>query len=101
MIREQDTLTFIRCGKYKDRPAHADNLHMDVWHKGENILMDGGSYKYNTDASDINYFMGTQSHNTIMLDNNNQMLKGARFIWFYWSQALKASIQELDESYCF
>ena len=25
LIREQDTLTFIRCGKYKDRPAHADN----------------------------------------------------------------------------
>lgn len=101
LIREQDTLTFIRCGKYKDRPAHADNLHMDVWYKGENILMDGGSYKYNTDASDINYFMGTQSHNTIMLGNNNQMLKGARFMWFYWSQALKASIQELDDSYCF
>ena len=48
---------------------------MDVWYKGENILMDGGSYKYNTDASDINYFM-RQSHNTIMLGNNNQMLKG-------------------------
>ena len=101
LIRERDTLTFIRCGKYKDRPAHADNLHMDVWYKGENILMDGGSYKYNTDASDINYFMGTQSHNTIMLGNNNQMLKGARFIWFYWSQTLKASIRELDDSYCF
>lgn len=101
LIREQNTLTFIRCGKYKDRPAHADNLHMDVWYKGENILMDGGSYKYNTDALDINYFMGTQSHNTIMLGDNNQMLKGARFIWFYWSQALNASIQELDDSYCF
>lgn len=101
LIREQDTLTFIRCGKYKDRPAHADNLHVDVWYKGENILMDGGSYKYNTDALDINYFMGTESHNTIMLGDNNQMLKGARFIWFYWSQALNASIQELDDSYCF
>lgn len=31
---------------------------MDVWYKGENILMDGGSYKYNMDVLDINYFMG-------------------------------------------
>lgn len=101
LIREQDTLTFIRCGRHKDRPAHADNLHIDVWYQGENILMDGGSYKYNTDASDINYFMGTRSHNTVMLDENNQMLKGARFIWFYWSQALSTSIQELDDSFSF
>lgn len=101
LIRERDTLTFIRCGKYKDRPAHADNLHIDVWYQGENILMDGGSYKYNTEALQINYFMGTKSHNTVMLGENNQMLKGARFMWFHWSQALNVSIQELDDSYCF
>ena len=94
LIRETDTMTFVRCGRHKDRPAHADNLHLDVWYKRENILMDGGTYKYNTDKEDLDYFMGTASHNTIMLDNQDQMLKGARFIWYYWSQAVDMKIKE-------
>ena len=44
-IREKDTFSFIRCGRHKDRPAHADNLHLDIWYQGENCLFDGGSYK--------------------------------------------------------
>jgi hypothetical protein len=101
LIREDDTFTFIRCGKYKDRPSHADNLHLDVWHKGENILLDGGSFKYNTNDEDLKYFSGTESHNTVMLDNYDQMLKGSRFIWYYWSQARRASLYEQEDSYCF
>jgi len=98
LIREKDTLTFIRCGNHKDRPAHADNLHMDVWYRGENILLDGGSYKYNTDDQSLKYFMGTESHNTVMLDDYDQMLKGSRFIWYNWSQCISAEITE-DKEY--
>ena len=49
LIQENDTFTFIKCGKYKDRPSQADNLHIDIWYKGKNIVCDGGSYKYNTE----------------------------------------------------
>ncbi|MEN9919590.1 MAG: hypothetical protein RL662_2026, partial [Bacteroidota bacterium] len=101
LIREEDTLTFIRCGKYKDRPAHADNLHIDIWYKGQNILLDGGTYKYNTSEDNLNYFMGTSSHNTVIIEHHNQMLKGNRFIWYYWSQALAATIKETDKFYEF
>src|SRR5690606_4340052 len=58
VLRENETITFIRCGNHKDRPAQADNLHLDIWHKGENVLFDGGSYKYNTDQKLLKYFMG-------------------------------------------
>jgi len=101
IIREQDTLTFIRCGSYKDRPSQADNLHLDIWYKGENILPDAGSYKYNTDEQTMRYFSGTQSHNTVMLDDNDQMLKGGRFIWYYWTRALNAELKETGNSYTF
>jgi hypothetical protein len=101
LIREHDTLTFIRCGKHKDRPSHADNLHLDIWYKGENILLDGGSYKYNTNEKDLKYFTGTGSHNTVMLDGYDQMLKGARFIWYYWSQAEDVIFNEREEDYHF
>jgi hypothetical protein len=101
IIREVATLTFIKCGSYKDRPSQADNLHLDVWYKGENILLDAGSYKYNTDEATMRYFSGTAAHNTVMLDDNDQMLKGGRFIWYYWSQCKSAVLDEDYMAYTF
>ncbi len=101
IIREANTLTFIRCGNHKDRPSQADNLHLDVWHNGENILLDAGSYKYNTDNETLKYFMGTASHNTVMLDDYDQMKKGSRFIWYNWTQCKNASLDENEKSFHF
>lgn len=101
IFRETDSLTFIRCGNYKDRPSQADNLHVDIFYKGQNILLDAGSYKYNTDEKTLRYFMGTSSHNTVMLDDYDQMKKGARFIWYDWSQCKNAYYDETKESYLF
>jgi hypothetical protein len=36
-----------------------------------------------------------------MLGNWDQMLKGARFIWYYWSQALEAHLEENEEYFEF
>lgn len=99
VCRENDTLTFLRCGSHKDRPSQADNLHLDIWVKNENILMDAGSYKYNTDENTLRYFMGTASHNTVMLDDYDQMQKGPRFIWYNWSQCSRARLYETTDEY--
>lgn len=102
LIRDEDnTFTFIKCGKYKDRPSHADNLHIDIWYKGKNVVCDGGSFMYNTDEKLVKYFSGTESHNTVMLDNYDQMLKGPRFIWLNWTQALFVELKENDHEYIF
>jgi hypothetical protein len=74
---------------------------MDVWVKGENILRDSGTYKYNTDKEIVNYFTGTLGHNTVLVDNKSQMLKGTRFIWFYWTQGLAAKWTEDMDYYIF
>ncbi|MEI3800138.1 MULTISPECIES: heparinase II/III domain-containing protein [unclassified Chitinophaga] len=99
ICREMETLTFLRCGNHRDRPSQADNLHLDIWYKNENLLMDAGSYKYNTDEETLRYFMGTASHNTVMLDNYDQMLKGPRFIWYNWSQCSRARLYETTDEY--
>ena len=96
LIREKDTLTFIRCGLFKTNGS-TDQLHLDVWYKGENVLMDGGSYMYNTDEKTVRYFAGTEAHNTLMLDDYDQMQKGMRFIWFYPPTLLKADMYEDDD----
>ena len=32
----------------------------------------------------LRYFNGVEGHNTVSVSGNDQMLKGNRFIWFYW-----------------
>lgn len=93
LLRDEDKFSFIRCGSHRDRPSQADNLHLDIWVKGVNILRDAGSYKYNTTPEERRFFMGTASHNTVMLGDYDQMEKGDRFLWFHWSKALEAKIE--------
>ena len=83
-LRDDSSFTFLRCGAYKDRPFQADNLHLDLWVNGENIMRDAGSYQYNTDERWIRYFAGTASHNTVMLGDFDQMQKGPQFLWYHW-----------------
>lgn len=101
VMSDAESLTFIRCGKHKNRPSHADNLHVDIWAAGENILRDAGTYKYNTSVENVNYFAGALGHNTISIDRLPQMRKGPRFIWLDWSQASNAQLLEDTESYTF
>ena len=100
-LRTANLFVFIRCGNHKDRPAHADNLHLDYWVNGINLLQDSGTYKYNTSKASQSYFTGSNSHNTVVLDGKDQMLKGSRFIWYFWSQAKKAYWTETPTEYIF
>lgn len=100
IVRNQDNMVFVRCGDFKGKMT-TDQMHVDVWHNGKNVLIDGGSYMYNTDAKTRIYFAGTESHNAVMLGNEGQMKKGPRFMWFYPSRILDASLTESDSKYVF
>ena len=50
-LRRPDTWCMVRCHTYRDRPAHVDMLHVDLWHRGINILGDSGTHKYFNAAS--------------------------------------------------
>lgn len=89
-FRNRNTLFWIPNVSYLKRPSQADALHIDLWHNGVNLLPDGGSYRYNTDPKLSKYFMGTESHNTVMIGNEDQMLKGPRFIWLDWTKAVES-----------
>ena len=101
ICRKHDSFAFIRCGNHKDRPSQADNLHLDVWVKGENILRDSGTYKYNTSKEISDYFMGTSAHNSVTVDHQSQMQKGSRFIWYYWSQKISGDWTDHKDYYIF
>ncbi|MBY0435863.1 MAG: heparinase II/III family protein, partial [Cyclobacteriaceae bacterium] len=100
-FRKNELLILILCVTYKNRPSQADNLHLDLWYKGENLLIDAGSYRYNTLPEITRYFSGTESHNTVMLGSNDQMTKGPRFIWLNWTESLYAKWNGNDKEVLF
>jgi asparagine synthase (glutamine-hydrolysing) len=86
-IHSGDSWTMIRGTQYKDRPSHADQLHLDMWWRGENVLCDAGSYSYNSEAPFDHGFASTRYHNTVTVDAVDQMTRLSRFLWADWANA--------------
>ncbi|WP_136799812.1 heparinase II/III family protein [Desulfosediminicola ganghwensis] len=84
VIRMNEAMGLIRYPRFRFRPSHADALHFDLWHKGQNVLRDGGTFSYNTDLETLDYFSGTESHNTIQFDGMSQMPRLGRFLFGAW-----------------
>ena len=82
-IRGNRSWGMVRCHTYRNRPNQADMLHLDLWWQGINLLRDSGSFSYN-DAREHwdRYFPSTAAHNTVVVANTDQMIKGPRFQWF-------------------
>ena len=69
---------------FDSRPAHMDQLHVDLWHRGINILCDSGTYSY---ASEIgSELSSTAGHNTVKLPNTEQMSRNGAFLVTDWTQ---------------
>ena len=86
-IRSKDSWLMMRGAKYRDRPSQADQLHVDVWWKGINLLCDPGTYSYNAPPPFDESFAATRYHNTVMVDGCDQMTRLSRFLWGDWAKA--------------
>lgn len=70
----------MRAVRYHSRPAHGDQLSVDIWWNGENIAMDAGTYLYNSPSPWENALARTAVHNTVMIDGQDQMLRVGKFL---------------------
>jgi hypothetical protein len=88
-IRNGRDWCMIRCHSYRDRPAHVDPLHLDLWHNGVNILSDSGTFKYYNPAVPAveAFFKDIRAHNTIEIDNRGPLELISRFMWDPWPKA--------------
>ncbi len=85
VLRGGSSWVMTRCCAYTDRPHQSDMLHVDLWHRGENVLRDAGSFMYyHEDPHLAHYFHSTAAHNTAVVDGRDHMTKGPRFLWFRW-----------------
>lgn len=87
-LREANSWMMIRCADYPARPHHADQLHIDFWWRGINILCDAGTYLYNGDPPWNNGLATTAVHNTVIVDGRDQMTPYSRFLWLDWSSGV-------------
>jgi len=86
ILKNKNFFTFIRSHSYKDRPASNDMFHIDIWSGDKNIFCDAGSYSYNTDKKFKNNFIGVVGHNTVMINNSNQMAQVLNFGYSNWTK---------------
>ena len=84
MLYKGQAFALLRYPKFQFRPGQADVLHLDFWVNSENLFRDAGSYSYNTERRWMEYFSGTQSHNTIQFDQRDQMPRLSRFLLGGW-----------------
>jgi len=86
-LRGNESWGMLRCGTYIDRPTHPDSLHLDLWWGGRNIAIDPGSYLYYGEPPWDNGLQSTRLHNTVSVDDLDQLEKGPRFMWLRWHDA--------------
>ncbi|HXU08232.1 MAG TPA: heparinase II/III-family protein, partial [Blastocatellia bacterium] len=95
-IRSRDGFLFARCPGFRHRPAHADLLHVDLWWRGQNIALDAGTFSYNHDSSSGDPLSKTEAHNTVTIDQSDQMDRVGRFLWLPWARAEARRLQKSD-----
>ena len=86
IIHNAHSKAVIRCTNFQERPSHADQLHVDLWWRGENIAIDAGTYLYSGDSIWRNGLAHTSAHNTVIVDSKDQMKMVSRFTWVDWAQ---------------
>lgn len=82
-----DEWATLRAVHYRSRPAHADQLHFELWFHGANILRDPGTYAYSQESPWDNSLVHSRFHNTLTIDGEDPMLRAGRFLWLQWDQA--------------
>jgi hypothetical protein len=86
-LRQAHSWVFTHAEAFRDRPQQADQLHVDLWWRGQNVARDPGTYVYFADPRLYAWFRGSRCHNTVSVDGRDQMEPGPRFLWATWAKA--------------
>ncbi len=78
------------------RPCQSDLLHFDLWHKGQNVLIDSGTFSYNPNTLNENLKSVTH-HNSVSFNHKEQMPILGRFLYGAWPVANVKAIDLLRQ----
>jgi hypothetical protein len=97
-LHGRDSWAYLRATQFRSRLGHMDQLHLDLWWRGLNVVQDAGTYLYNADPPWNNPLVASRVHNTVTVDGRDQMARGGRFITLDWFPAFLESLVPSDES---
>jgi hypothetical protein len=97
-LRAKNSWAYLRASTFKSRLSHMDQLHLDLWWRGLNIAQDAGTYLYNAEPPWDNSLVTTRVHNTVMVDDRDQMTRAGRFLVLDWAGGYSKPVIELDET---
>ncbi len=85
VIRDGDMLLTFDHGPLGMAPlynhGHADALSITLTYRGQPVLIDPGTYRYNGVPEWRRYFKSTRAHNTVTVDGMDQANQASGFIW--------------------
>jgi hypothetical protein len=93
VLRSETGMAFSRAATFRDRPGQADQLHVDVWWRGLNVALDAGTYSYHAPGIWDNALARTSYHNTVTVDDRDQMDRPHRFLWLPWAHGRQTPIR--------
>ncbi len=82
MMRRGNTMAVLYHQSFDSRPAQMDQLHLDLWVQGVNVLCDSGTYSYAEEEGKKLALTG--SHNTVKVKGTEQMRKTGAFLIYGW-----------------
>ncbi|MFA6989355.1 MAG: alginate lyase family protein [Candidatus Gastranaerophilaceae bacterium] len=76
--------------------GHSDALSFLLGYKGKEILIDSGTFTYNSTSPWRKYFRGTYGHNTLCIDKKNQSTSDHED--FLWIEKADVNVEKIDTS---
>ena len=95
-LRSKDSWVYLRASAFKSRLSHMDQLHLDLWWRGLNLVADAGTYLYNAAPPWDNPLVSSRVHNCLTVDGRDQMTRGARFMVLDWFPAYSEPVLTAD-----
>lgn len=83
-IRHGCSWIMVVLNDYHSRPAHMDQLHVDLWAQGINVLCDGGTFSYADERG--RRLTLNESHNTLVFGSETQMNVRGPFLIYDWTK---------------
>lgn len=83
------TFAILKTPHDRFRPSQSDANHFDLWHRGINVIRDGGTFSYNLKVSADTALSSTGCHSTAEIDGRDQMPKISHFLYGNWLTPLK------------
>lgn len=97
ILRSQRVFIMTRCAAFRHRPHHADQLHAEIWWKGQPIAVDPGTISYNSPPPWDNPYIRTDAHNTVTVDQLDQMERASRFLWLPWAKGQQDAYRKSND----